>query len=97
MTLKVLIVDDETLARSRLRTLQGECTDPRVDVVGEALFGKRLVQSAATRPLLTRKSMSVVVFIVTTSASSPSLTARAWALEPPWAWSTFTSLPVVFL
>ncbi len=36
MTLKVLIVDDETLARSRLRTLLGECTDPRVDVVGEA-------------------------------------------------------------
>lgn len=36
MTLKVLIVDDETLARSRLRTLLGECTDPHVDVVGEA-------------------------------------------------------------
>ena len=36
MTLKVLIVDDETLARSRLRNLLGDCTDPRVDVVGEA-------------------------------------------------------------
>lgn len=35
MTLKVLIVDDEALARSRMRTLLGECTDPRADVVGE--------------------------------------------------------------
>ncbi|MCV0439445.1 MAG: LytTR family DNA-binding domain-containing protein [Hydrogenophaga sp.] len=36
MTLKVLIVDDEALARSRMRTLLGECTEPRADVVGEA-------------------------------------------------------------
>lgn len=36
MALKVLIVDDETLARSRLRTLLGDCTDPRAEVVGEA-------------------------------------------------------------
>jgi two-component system response regulator AlgR len=36
MTLKVLIVDDESLARSRLRTLLAECTEPRADVVGEA-------------------------------------------------------------
>mgnify|MGYP001296146465 CR=1 FL=1 len=36
MALKVLIVDDEALARSRLRTLLGDCTDPRAEVVGEA-------------------------------------------------------------
>ena len=36
MTLKVLIVDDEALARSRLRTLLSECSDPRTEVVGEA-------------------------------------------------------------
>jgi len=36
MALKVLIVDDETLARSRLRTLLGDCTDPSVEIVGEA-------------------------------------------------------------
>ena len=36
MALKVLIVDDESLARSRMRTLLSECTDPRADVVGEA-------------------------------------------------------------
>ncbi|MDO9437072.1 LytTR family DNA-binding domain-containing protein [Hydrogenophaga sp.] len=42
MTLKVLIVDDEALARSRMRTLLGECTDPRADVVGE---GSNAVQA----------------------------------------------------
>ena len=36
MALKVLIVDDEPLARSRLRTLLGDCTEPRAEVVGEA-------------------------------------------------------------
>ncbi|WP_137920548.1 LytTR family DNA-binding domain-containing protein [Hydrogenophaga sp. 2FB] len=42
MTLKVLIVDDEALARSRMRTLLSECTDPRADVVGE---GSNAVQA----------------------------------------------------
>lgn len=36
MALKVLIVDDEALARSRLRTLLGDCNDPPVEIVGEA-------------------------------------------------------------
>lgn len=36
MALKVLIVDDEPLARSRLRTLLGDCTEPRAELVGEA-------------------------------------------------------------
>lgn len=36
MALKVLIVDDEPLARSRLRTLLGDCRDPAAEVVGEA-------------------------------------------------------------
>ena len=56
-----------------------------VDVVGAALSAKRLAQSFATTPVDAKKSMSVVVFIVTTSASRPSATARACALEPPWA------------
>ncbi|MBC7600762.1 MAG: response regulator transcription factor [Polaromonas sp.] len=34
--LRVLIVDDEALARSRLRTLLGDCTSPAVLVAGEA-------------------------------------------------------------
>lgn len=36
MTLKVLIVDDEALARARLRTLLGDCTNPAVSIEGEA-------------------------------------------------------------
>ena len=35
-TLRVLVVDDEALARSRLRTLLGDCTAPAAEVVGEA-------------------------------------------------------------
>jgi two-component system response regulator AlgR len=34
--LRVLIVDDEPLARARLRTLLGDCCAPRADVVAEA-------------------------------------------------------------
>lgn len=36
MSLSVLIVDDEPLARERLRTLLGDCLDPPVRVLGEA-------------------------------------------------------------
>jgi two-component system response regulator AlgR len=36
MTLQVLVVDDEPLARSRLRTLLGDCTAPAAHVGGEA-------------------------------------------------------------
>jgi len=34
--LRVLVVDDEALARSRLRTLLGDCTAPAAEVAGEA-------------------------------------------------------------
>jgi two-component system response regulator AlgR len=36
MSLQVLVVDDEALARSRLRTLLGECNAPAATVGGEA-------------------------------------------------------------
>ena len=36
MKLKVLVVDDESLARSRLRTLLADSTSPEADVLGEA-------------------------------------------------------------
>lgn len=35
-SLNILIVDDELLARQRLRTLLGDCTEPTVFVTGEA-------------------------------------------------------------
>ena len=36
MRLKVLLVDDEALARARLRTLLSDCASPGADVLGEA-------------------------------------------------------------
>ncbi len=36
MTLKVLLVDDEALARARMRTLLGDCKAPDAEVVAEA-------------------------------------------------------------
>jgi two-component system, LytTR family, response regulator AlgR len=36
MTLRVLLVDDESLARSRLKTLLGDCCQPGAQVLGEA-------------------------------------------------------------
>ncbi len=36
MSIKVLVVDDESLARARLISLLGDCTQPEVQVVGEA-------------------------------------------------------------
>jgi len=36
MTLRLLVVDDESLARSRLRNLLGDCSQPDAVVVGEA-------------------------------------------------------------
>lgn len=36
LPINVLVVDDESLARSRLRTLLGDCTEPQVTIAGEA-------------------------------------------------------------
>ena len=50
-TIKVLVVDDETLARSRLRTLLGDCTEPQVTIAGEAANtadAMALLQQAST-------------------------------------------------
>ena len=50
MPLRTLIVDDEALARARLRTLLGDCTEPAADVVSEATHAaqaRQLLQSTA--------------------------------------------------
>jgi two-component system response regulator AlgR len=44
MALTVLIVDDEALARSRLRTLLGDCTAPAAQVMGEAANATKAVE-----------------------------------------------------
>ncbi|MFM9921793.1 LytTR family DNA-binding domain-containing protein [Variovorax sp. H27-G14] len=51
MTLKTLIVDDEALARSRLRTLLRDCTSPAADVVAEASQGAEAQRHLATMAL----------------------------------------------
>lgn len=50
MALKVLIVDDETLARSRLRTLLGDCREPLTDVVGEAANAVQAMEQLQRMP-----------------------------------------------
>lgn len=43
MNLKVLLVDDEVLARSRLRTLLADCTAPGAVVLAEAANGQQAI------------------------------------------------------
>jgi two-component system response regulator AlgR len=53
--LRVLIVDDETLARSRLRTLLGDCPSPAISVEGEAANATQAVE------LLRRQSFDLAL------------------------------------
>ena len=51
MSLKTLIVDDEALARSRMRTLLRDCTSPAAEVVAEASQGAEAQQHLAAMDL----------------------------------------------
>ena len=55
MTLKILVVDDEALARSRLRTLLGDCTAPAAAVGAEA------ADAAQAMKALQRESFDAVL------------------------------------
>jgi two-component system response regulator AlgR len=44
MTLRLLLVDDESLARTRLRSLLGDCSQPDAVVVGEAANAVQAVE-----------------------------------------------------
>lgn len=55
MALRALIVDDESLARSRLRTLLGECRTPAARVAGEA------ANASDAMALLTHQSFDLVL------------------------------------
>ena len=50
MTLMALIVDDEALARSRLRTLLGDCKAPGVRIGGEAGNATEAVELLRRQP-----------------------------------------------
>lgn len=51
MSIKVLVVDDESLARARLITLLGDCTQPAVQVVGEAANAVQAVEFLQHHPV----------------------------------------------
>lgn len=51
MSLKVLIVDDEALARARLRTLLGDCTAPTASVAAEAANATQAVEWLQHQPV----------------------------------------------
>jgi two-component system, LytTR family, response regulator AlgR len=55
MTLRVLVVDDETLARARLRTLLGDCKSPAVSLDGEAANATQAIE------LLRRQNFDVAL------------------------------------
>ena len=44
MSLRILLVDDEALARSRMRTLLGDCMVPEVMLAGEAANATEAVE-----------------------------------------------------
>jgi len=56
--LRILIVDDEALARARMRTLLGDCTSPAVTVGGEAANAMQAIE------LLTRDSFDAALLDV---------------------------------
>lgn len=51
MSLKTLIVDDEALARSRMRTLLRDCTSPAAEVTAEASQGEEALAHLAAMDL----------------------------------------------
>ena len=51
VTLKVLIVDDEALARARLRTLLGDCKSPTARVEGEAANATQAMELLRRQPV----------------------------------------------
>lgn len=51
IALRTLIVDDETLARSRLRTLLGDCQTPAVSIEGEAANATQAIELLRRTPV----------------------------------------------
>jgi two-component system response regulator AlgR len=77
MTLKVLIVDDEAQARSRLRALLAECGEPRAEVVGEAAHPAQALALARRQPCDV-----VLLDLPLPGVEAEGLAAQLRALEP---------------
>jgi two-component system response regulator AlgR len=71
MSLKALIVDDEALARSRLRTLLGDCREPAASVEGEAANASQAVE------LLRRQRFDVALLDINMPGASGLTLAQA--------------------
>ena len=76
MTLKVLIVDDEALARSRLRTLLGDCVAPTARVAAEAADAVQAVSA------LQRDSFDAVLLDIGMPGLDGMALARVIAILP---------------
>ncbi len=70
MTLKVLLVDDEALARLRLRTLLGDCKVPEVSLEGEAANATQAME------LLRRLAVDVVLLDINLPGADGMALAR---------------------
>jgi two-component system response regulator AlgR len=71
MTLQVLVVDDEVLARSRLRTLLADCTAPAARVGGEAGNATQAME------LLRRQSFDAVLLDIRMPGADGMVLAQA--------------------
>ena len=76
MTLQILVVDDEALARSRLRTLLGDCTDPAATVAGEA------ANAAQAMELLGRMSFDAALLDIRMPGADGLVLAQALRALP---------------
>ena len=79
MTLQVLLVDDETLARARLRTLLGDCNAPAAHVGGEAANATQAME------LLRRQPFDAVLLDIRMPGADGLALAQAMRLleQPP--------------
>ncbi|MFC5498756.1 LytR/AlgR family response regulator transcription factor [Caenimonas terrae] len=79
MTLQVLVVDDETLARARLRTLLGDCTAPAAHVGGEAANATQAME------LLRRQAFDAVLLDIRMPGADGMALAQAMRMlaQPP--------------
>ena len=76
MKLKVLVVDDEALARSRLRTLLGDCSAPAAAVVAEA------ADAVQAMTALQRERFDVVLLDIRMPGADGMTLARSLATLP---------------
>ena len=76
MTLKVLLVDDEALARARLKTLLGDCKQPLTSLQGEA------ANAADAMELLKRTPVDVVLLDINLPGANGITLAQVLRASP---------------